>query len=167
MLAIGISGKRNQGKSAVAVALASRMERCTVLSIYDIVKFFYDYKNDEERYSITEHIRQTKDNFLVDALKIKISLESSKYNTFIIDDIFDSVLMNQIKRELNAQMIGVEKPELYNLPLKIRNNVAAGILGEPDYVVRYSANYNKLSEEIDALMAMFREKGVIAPINKT
>jgi|GEM_PF-2946353 len=162
MLAIGISGKRNQGKSAVAIALASRIERCSIISVYDIVKFFCDYKNNEDRDSITEYIRQTRDNFLVDALKVKMSLESSKYSVFIIDDIFDSILMNQIKKELNAQMIGVEKPALYNLPLKIRDNVAAGILGEPDYIVRYTANYNELSKEIDALMETFKEKGILA-----
>lgn len=165
MLVIGISGKRNQGKSAVAIALASKLERCGVISVYDVVKFFYDYKSDEERGSVTEHIRRTQDNFLVDALKIKMSLESSRYDVFIIDDIFDSVLMNQIKKELNAQMVGALKPTLYNLPLKIRDNVESGILGEPDYVVRYSANYNELSKEINRLMEAFKEKGILAANN--
>jgi hypothetical protein len=162
MLAIGISGKRSQGKSAVAIALASRIERCSIISVYDIVTFFNACKDDAERDAITEHIRQTRENFIVDSIKIKMSLETSKYNVFIIDDIFDSILMNQIKRELNAQIIGVEKPALYNLPLKIRDNVASGILGEPDYIVRYSSNYNELSKEIDALLGSFKEKGIFA-----
>jgi len=162
MLAIGISGKRNQGKSAVALALASRIQRCTIISVYDIVTFFNNSKDYEERDAITEHIRQTRENFIVDSLKIKMSLESSKYNVFIIDDIFDSILMNQIKRALNAQIIGVEKPELSNLPLKIRDNVEYGILGEPDYIVRFSSNYNELLKEINTLMDSLKEKGIFA-----
>jgi hypothetical protein len=162
MLVIGISGKKNQGKSRTAVALASRFKRCLIISVYDIVKLFRDYTNEDERDALTEQIRQVCGNYLVDSLKIRIAMVSNLYNVIIIDDIFDSVLMNQIKTELNAQIIGVEKPSLHSLPLMIRDNTASGILGEPDYIVRFNPNFNELSKELDGLMAVFKEKGVIA-----
>ena len=163
MLVIGISGKRNQGKSSVALALSSRLRmRCTIVSVYDAVKFFCDCRSSEERDSVTEFIRNTCGNYLVDTLKLQIAMGSGKYDVFIIDDIYDSILMNQIKTELNAQIIGVEKMSLHKLPISIRDNVAAGMLGEPDFTVRYNAVYGELTKEIDGLITAFRGKGIIA-----
>ena len=162
MVAIGISGKRNQGKSNVAFALSSRIKRSTIISVYDVIKFFYDYRNIEERDAVAEQIRQVCGNYLVDTLKLRMAMASGKYDVVIIDDIFDSTLMNQIKTGLNAHIVGVEKVSLHNLPLSVRDNAATGLLGEPDYVVRYTTTYNELLKEIDGLIAAFKEKGVLA-----
>lgn len=162
MLIIAISGKRNQGKSAVAVSLASQFKRCTIISVYDVVNFFCNYQSDDERDAIVEQIRRARENYLVDSLKLRITLDSNKYDVFIIDDVFDSCLMNQLKTELNAQIVGIEKPSLHKLPISIRDNVATGLLGEPDYVVRFSFNTNELINEINCLMTAFRNKGLIS-----
>lgn len=161
MLVIGVSGKKNQGKSRVAVALTSNFKRCLLVSVYDIVKHFRDYQSEDERDAIVEQIRKVCPYYLVDTLKLRIALVSNLYDVIIIDDIYDSVLMNQIKTKLNAQIIGVEKPLLHSLPLMIRDNVASGILGEPDYVVKFNPNINELTKELDKLMAALRNKGVI------
>ena len=160
MLIIGISGKHGQGKSRTAVAIAAQLKRCTIISVYDIVKFYNNYQSIEERNAIVSQIREVREDYLIDSLKIRIALASSLYDTFIIDDIFDSILMNQIKRELNAQIVGVEKPELHKLPLIIRDNIAAGVIGEPDYILRFSANYNELLKEVNKLLEALKAKGL-------
>jgi len=70
--------------------------------------------------------------------------------------------MNQIKTVLNAQIIGVEKTSLHSLPILIRGNIESGILGEPDYIVKFNPNFNELSKELDRLMITLKEKGIIA-----
>lgn len=162
MLVLAISGKKAQGKSRVAVTLTSRFERCLLISVYDIVKHFCDYRNIDERDAIVKQIREISESYLVETLKLRIALASNLYNVVIIDDVFDSNLMNQIKTKLNAQVIGVEKPSLHSLPLIIRDNTESGILGEPDYIVKFSPNFNELTIELDGLMGTLRENGIIA-----
>ena len=82
MLVFAISGKKDQGKSRVAVTLASRFKHCLIISVYDIVKHFYDYREADERDAIVEQIRLIHGSYLVDTLKLRILLHQLSHAFF-------------------------------------------------------------------------------------